>query len=130
MNYYLRYVHKREDMHPRIREIFDSRIYSRQFLDLYESMAKAYTADCIEQLYSEASAGSSPLSFSEMNARVAAFNNELINRATWIREDYRDNKGYSSPGLTRGCKKIIEACVKDYLRAVQLVNHSIKPQLV
>ena len=109
-------------MHPGIRELFSSRIYSRQFLVLYESMAKAYTSDCIEQLYNEVASTGCQLSFTEMNTRVAAFNNELINRATWIREDYRDNKGYSSPGLTRGCKKIIAACVKDYLRAVQLAN--------
>lgn len=110
-------------MLPQIREIFASRIYSRQFLDLYESMAKTYTGDCIEQLYAELSSGVI-LSFSEINARVAAFNNELINRATWIREDYRDNKGYSSPGLTRGCKKIIANCVKEYLRALELSGRS------
>lgn len=111
-------------MLPAIRELFSKQIYSRQFLDLYESMAQAYTGDCIEQLYEELSVRQSPLSFSEINARVAAFNNELINRATWIREDYRDNKGYSSPGLTRGCKKIITQCVKDYLRATELACRS------
>lgn len=111
-------------MHPRIKEIFSSRIYSRQFLELYESMAKTYTSDCIERLYDEVASGNVHLSFSEISTRVAAFNNELINRATWIREDYKDNKGYSSPGLTRGCKKIIERCVSDYLRALQLVGRS------
>lgn len=120
---------KREDMHPRIKEIFNSRIYSRQFLELYESMAKAYTGDCIEELYDTLNDSYGPISFAEMNARVAAFNNELINRATWIREDYKDNKGYASPGLTRGCKKIISQCVNDYLRALQLANRTTHHQL-
>jgi len=111
-------------MQPNIREMFQSRIYSQQFLELYESMAKAYTGDCIEQLYEAASAGNAPISFSEINARAAAFNNELINRATWIREDYKDNKGYASPKLTRGCKKIISQCVREYLRALQLANRA------
>lgn len=111
-------------MHPKILELFGSRIYGTEFLKLYEDMASTYTGDCIEQLYDEACQRETPLSFSEINMRVAAFNNELINRATWIREDYKENKGYSSPKLTRGCKKIISRCVKDYLRAIQLANRT------
>jgi len=111
-------------MHPKILELFGSRIYGAEFLKLYEDMATTYTGDCIEQLYDEASQRETPLSFSEISTLVAAFNNELINRATWIREDYKENKGYSSPKLTRGCKKIISRCVKDYLRALQLANRT------
>lgn len=111
-------------MQPKILELFGSRIYGTEFLRLYEDMANTYTGDCIEQLYEEAAVRDTPLSFTEISARVAAFNNELINRATWIREDYKENKGYSSPKLTRGCKQIISRCVKDYLRALQLANRT------
>jgi hypothetical protein len=111
-------------MHPKILELFGNRIYGAEFLKLYEDMANTYTGDCIEQLYEEASLREVPLSFTEISARVASFNNELINRATWIRDDYKENKGYSSPKLTRGCKKIISRCVKDYLRAMQLANRT------
>ena len=105
-----------------IREIFGHRIYGAEFLRLYKDMANTYTRDTIEQVYGETEGRDAPMSFSEINARVAAFNNELINRATWIREDYKENKGYASPKLTRGCKKIISQCVKEYLRALQLAN--------
>lgn len=111
-------------MQPKILELFGSRIYGAEFLRLYEDMANTYTGDCIEQLYEEAARRDTPLSFTEISARVATFNNELINRATWIREDYKENKGYSSPKLTRGCKHIISRCVKDYLRALQLANQA------
>ncbi|HEY9177717.1 MAG TPA: hypothetical protein VIN07_08510 [Flavipsychrobacter sp.] len=111
-------------MHPKILELFGNRIYGAEFLKLYEDMACTYTNDCIERLYNEAAQRDTPLSFSEISTRVAAFNNELINRATWIREDYKENKGYSSPKLTRGCKKIISRCVKEYLRSLQLANHT------
>lgn len=111
-------------MHPKILELFGNRIYGAEFLKLYEDMADTYTGDCIELLYSEGARREIPLSFTEISNRVAAFNNELINRATWIREDYKENKGYSSPKLTRGCKKIISRCVKNYLRALQLANQA------
>lgn len=111
-------------MHPKIRELFGGRIYGTEFLKLYEDMAVAYTNDRIEQLHDTVAQRVVPMSFSDINSNVAEFNNELINRATWIREDYKDNKGYSSPKLTRGCKKIISRCVNDYLRALQLANRS------
>lgn len=111
-------------MQPKIREIFRGRIFGTEFLKLYEDMARAYTGDCIEELYETAEQRSTPMSFTDINKQVAAFNNELINRATWIREDYKENKGYSSPKLTRGCKKIISRCVNEYLRAMQLANRT------
>ena len=115
-------------MQPFIRELFKSRIYGDEFLRLYEDMARTFTNDCIEELYSTITTRNTPFSFSEVNAKVASFNNELINRATWIREDYRDNKGYSSPKLTRGCKKIISNCVATYIRALEMANSSAMMQ--
>lgn len=109
-------------MQAKIRELFRSRIYGDEFLKLYEDMAKTYTSDCIEKVYKGLEEKSTPMSFGEISSSVAAFNNELINRATWIREDYKENQGYSSPKLTRGCKKIISQCVNEYLRALQLAN--------
>lgn len=109
-------------MQTKIRELFRNRIYGDEFLKLYEDMAKTYTSDCIEEVYRGLTEDSKPMSFSEINNHVAIFNNELINRATWIREDYKENQGYSSPKLTRGCKKIISQCVNEYLRALQLAN--------
>lgn len=117
-------------MQPKIRELFRNRIYGTEFLKLYEDMARTYTGDCIEQIHNDLADRTTPMSFSEINASVAAFNNELINRATWIREDYKENQGYSSPKLTRGCKKIITACVNDYLRAIQLANRVAGYELV
>lgn len=121
---------KREDMQAIFREIFGDRLYGTEFLKLYKDMAHTYTGDTIEQLYQSVEERDTPMSFSEINAMVAAFNNELINRATWIREDYKENKGYSSPKLTRGCKKIISRCVNDYLRALQLANRATQYQLI
>ena len=117
-------------MQPIFREIFGDRLYGTEFLRLYKDMANTYTGDTIEQLYQAVEQRDTPMSFSEINAKVAAFNNELINRATWIREDYKENKGYSSPKLTRGCKKIISQCVKEYLRAIQLANRTGQFDLV
>ncbi|MCB9046728.1 MAG: hypothetical protein H6550_11405 [Chitinophagales bacterium] len=113
-------------MQPIFREIFGDRIYGAEFLRLYKDMAHTYTRDTIEQLYKDVEDKGIPVSFTEINAKVAAFNNELINRATWIREDYKENKGYSSPKLTRGCKKIISQCVKEYLRALQIANRTVQ----
>ncbi|MCB0700261.1 MAG: hypothetical protein H6551_06950 [Chitinophagales bacterium] len=107
-------------MHPKIREIFKNRIYGDEFLKLYEDMAWTYTNDRIEELYSSVADSNVPLSFSDISTKAAAFNNELIHKATWIRDDYKENKGYSSPKLTRGCKKVISKCVKEYLRALEL----------
>lgn len=83
-------------------------------------MAWTYTNDRIEELYSSVADSNVPLSFSDISTKAAAFNNELIHKATWIRDDYKENKGYSSPKLTRGCKKVISKCVKEYLRALEL----------
>lgn len=102
--------------------IIGSLIFGDRFLSVYKEMAETFTADSIEQLHSEIRSRQAPLSFPEINSRVAAFNNELINRATWIREDYKENKGYSSPKLTRGCKKVIGKCVDDYLRALHIAS--------
>lgn len=120
-------MHNREGrtMQSKIRELFRSRIYGAEFLKLYEDMARTYTGDCIEEVHADVAERVTPLSFSEISTKVAAFNNELINRATWIREDYKENQGYSSPKLTRGCKKIITQCVNDYLRALQLANMNV-----
>ncbi len=114
-------------MHPKIRELFKDKIYGKEFLKLYEDMAWTYTHDSIEELYQHAEKQQTPLSFSEINSKASAFNNELIHRATWIREDYKENKGYSSPKLTRGCKKIISKCMKEYLRALEFAAGAKTP---
>lgn len=111
-------------MQTKIRQLFRNRIFGDEFLKLYEDMAVTYTQDCIEQMYNEVEQRETPMSFPEINTKVAAFNNELINRATWIREDYKENQGYSSPKLTRGCKKVISNCVAEYLRSLQLANRA------
>lgn len=111
-------------MQTKIRQLFRNRIFGDEFLKLYEDMAVTYTQDCIEKMYNEVEQRKTPMSFTEINNKVAAFNNELINRATWIREDYKENQGYSSPKLTRGCKKVISSCVSEYLRSVQLANRT------
>lgn len=118
-------IYKREiHMQSKIRELFRGRIYGTEFLKLYEDMAQTYTQEAIMRVHQNITDRTVPISFPEINQMVASFNNELINRATWIREDYKENQGYSSPKLTRGCKKIIANCVNDYLRAVQLANSS------
>lgn len=109
-------------MQPNIREIFNDRIYGKRFVELFTDMAVTLTNDRIEELYNDMGTRQVPMSFEEVSSKAAAFNNELINRSVWIREDYKENKGYSSPRVTRGCKKVIEQCMKDYIRALELSN--------
>ena len=111
-------------MDPKFRELFKKRIYHEKFLEIFEDMSKTFTSESIETLYNDVSKRNTPVSFKEINRYASDFNKELIKRYNTIREDYRSSNGHASPKLTRGCKKVISNCLKEYLHALEQLNSS------
>ncbi len=121
---YLRYTYREDFMDPKFKELFKKRIDHQKFLEIFEDMAKTFTSESIEALYNDNSQGDVPMSFKEVNNSASQFNDELIKRLEVIREDYKTSNGHSSTKLTKGCKKIVSICLKEYLNALEQLNTS------
>lgn len=116
-------------MIPTISEFFNNRAYGRQFLQLFEQMARTITEEYIQDIVNFIETNGSSPSFEELMQRVRSLNDELMMRATWIREDYREDRGRRSIKLTTGCKRIIKASVAEFLTRSKTIT-SIRHQQV
>ncbi len=105
-----------------ISEFFGQRVYGKQFQDLFEQMAKTITREYIQEIYNHIENYGVPPSFEEMMEKVKALTTELTMRAEWIREDYKEGRGYRSIKLTTGCKRIIKNSINEYLRQSKTIT--------
>lgn len=103
-------------MIPTITDFFTNRAYGRQFLQLFEQMAATITEEYVEDMMQFIQTNGYTPSFEELMQRMRALSDDLTLRATWIKEDYREDRGRRSIKLTTGCKKIINKAVDEYLR--------------
>lgn len=98
-----------------ISEFFNNRTYGRQFLQIFEQMAVTITEEYVQDVIRFVEVHGFSPSFEELMQKVKALNDDLSMRATWIREDYREDRGRRSIKLTTGCKRIISRSVQEYL---------------
>ena len=101
--------------HP-ISTFFTNRAYGRQFLQVFEQMAASIVEEYVQEIVRFMQENGYSPSFEELMQKVKALNDDLIMRAAWIREDYREDRGRRSVKLTTGCKKVINKAVEEYLR--------------
>ena len=105
-----------------VTEFFGQRIYGKHFQDLFEQMANTITREYIQEIYNYIETYGVPPSFEQTVEKVKALTTELTMRAEWIREDYKEGRGYRSIKLTTGCKRVIKSCVNEYLRQSKTVS--------
>ncbi len=110
-----------------ITDFLHQRVYGKQYQDLFERISNTITGEYIEDMYSYIEKNGTPPSFEEIMHKVKALSTELTMRAEWIRENYKEGKGYRSIKLTTGCKRIIKKAVEEYMRQAKSV-HAIKSQ--
>ena len=96
-------------------------LFGTQSLDLFRQMASTITTEYIEDISEQILANGVEPSFEELFQKVKALNNELALKATWLRGNYSNERGYKSPKLTLGCKKIIKKSNDDFLRTVKII---------
>jgi hypothetical protein len=101
---------------------FAKRTFTKQYHELFEEMAHTITTEYIQENYDHIHRSGVPFSFEEVMGKVSALNNELTLKAEWIREDYKEGKGYRSTKLTTGCKRIIKRSVENYLRQLKCLK--------
>ncbi len=87
------------------------------FTKVAENVTNAYVNEVYEEVLSS---GITP-SFEQLMDKVRALHDDLTRRSVWIREDYREDRGYKSTRFTKSCKKIIDKSTQDFLRSVKLV---------
>lgn len=112
-------------MDSQFKELFKKRIDHDKFLELFEDMAKTFTGERIEELYNNRNKDT-PLSFKEINQYATSFNEDLMSKSDTVRNDYIAYKGRSSQKLTKGCKKAVTTCLKEYIHALEEINSSRK----
>lgn len=105
-----------------VTEIFNRQIYGRKFLAVFERIAYTITGEYIEDIHIHLDKYGCPPSFEERMSKVRALTNELTMRAKWIRDEYKEGKGYRSVKLTTGCKRIIKKSVNDYLTQIKYLD--------
>lgn len=105
-----------------VTEIFNRQIYGRKFLSVFERIAYTITREYIEDIHIHIDKFGCPPSFEERMSKVKALTNELTMRAKWIRDEYKEGKGYRSVKLTTGCKRIVKKSVNDYLTQVKYID--------
>lgn len=109
-----------------ITEFFSNRAYGRQFLQLFDQMAATITEEYVQDVIRFVDTNGFSPSFEELMQRVKALSDELSMRATWIREDYREDRGRRSLKLTTGCKRIIKRSIDEYLtrsKTIMSIRH-------
>jgi hypothetical protein len=83
---------------------------------LFEQVATTITEEYVDDMMQFIQMNGYTPSFTELVQRMHALRDDLTLRATWIKEDYRKDRGRRSVKLTTGCKKIINKAVEEYLR--------------
>lgn len=100
---------------PMISDFFSNRSYSKQFLNLFEQMARTITNEYAQEIKCFIETNGYNPSFEELMQRMKALEQELTLRANWIREDYAQEKGRKSVKLTTGCKRVVKNALNDFL---------------
>lgn len=110
-----------------ITDFLNQRVYGKHYQDLFEEISKTITGEYIEDMYIYIDKTGTPPSFEETMRKVKTLSTELTMRAEWIRENYKEGKGYRSIKLTTGCKRVIKRALEEYMRQAKSV-HAIKSQ--
>ena len=111
-----------------ITEFFGQRAYGKQFVTLFEQIAQTITGEYIQEIYDYIDNCGAPPTFGDIMTKVKALSTELTMRAEWMRDNYKENKGYRSIKLTTGCKRVIKNSVDAYLRQVKSINSISRTQ--
>jgi len=96
-------------------------LFGKQSLTLFSQIAETITTEYVEDITKGIIEKGYAPSFEELMHKVKALNNELSLKVVWLRDNYKIERGRKSARLTRGCKKIINRSVDDFLRTVKLV---------
>lgn len=105
-----------------VTEIFSKQVYGRKLLSVFERIAYTLTCEYIQDAHDHIEQYGCPPSFEEKIRKVKALTNDLTMRASWIRDEYKDGKGYRSIRLTTGCKRVTKRSVNEYLRQVKYLD--------
>jgi len=110
-----------------ITDFWQQKVYGKYYQELFEEISKTITSEYIQDMYTYIDKHDTPPSFEEVMRKVKTLSTELTMRAEWIRENYKEGKGYRSIKLTTGCKRIIKKSLDDYLRQAKSI-YAIKSQ--
>jgi hypothetical protein len=110
-----------------ITDFWNQRVYGKHYQDLFQEISNTITGEYIEDIFLYIEKNGAPPSFEEIMRKVKTLSTELTMRAEWIRENYKEGKGYRSIKLTTGCKRIIKKAMEEYMRQAKSV-HAIRSQ--
>jgi hypothetical protein len=96
-------------------------LYGKQLLDRFKMVATTLTNEYIEDFYKLVQTSETTPTFEVLMQKVKLLQDDLTYRLTWIREDYKEERGKGSTRLTRGCKRIISESVHHYLNSAKTI---------
>lgn len=111
-----------------IKNYFEDQINGVKFVDLFQQIASTITGEYINDIYISIEESGFPPSFEDIMHKVNTLTTELTMRAEWMRDNYKEGKGYRSIKLTTGCKRIIKQSIDEYLRQVKSIQSIRKMQ--
>ena len=105
-----------------LKKYFQDKVNGKEFLSLFEKMAYTITNEYINSIYNEIEHSGFPPPMKRTLHDIEMLTTELTMKAEWMRDNYKEGKGYRSIKLTTGCKRIIKHSVNRYLTQVNTVN--------
>lgn len=108
-------------------DYFSQRLYGKQYLNLFRKMAYTITNEYVEDVMKYIEDNGFGPSFNEIMDNVKKLENDLMVKGTWLRDDYKKERGKRSPRLTKGFKRIINSSINEYLGRTRVIL-SIKPK--
>ena len=97
-------------------------IFGKQSLSLFVQMCETVTSEYVEEMTDHIIITGSAPSFEQLMHKVMALNNDLTLKVSWLRDNYKIERGRHSARLTKGCKRIINKSTNDFIRTVKLIE--------
>jgi hypothetical protein len=97
-------------------------IFGKQSLGLFVQMCETVTSEYVEEVTNQIIITGSAPSFEQLMDKVMALNNDLTLKVSWLRDNYKVERGRHSARLTKGCKALINKSTNDFLRTVKLIE--------
>ena len=99
-----------------------SSVFGKQSLSLFIQMAETVTSEYVENITNQIITTGVPPSFEMLMEMVKSLNNDLNLKVSWLRDNYKIERGRKSARLTRSCKKIVDKSIHDFIRTVKLIE--------
>ena len=96
-----------------------SPVYGKHLLERFQLIANTITNEYIEDFYQHLLVHDTVPTFEDLMQKTKMLQDDLTYRLTWVREDYKEERGRHSPRLTKGCKRIISTSVQHYISVVK-----------